>query len=51
METAHQPKLAVLGLSTMGAAMAGTALRSGLPLVVWHRKLMRPPPSRHKAWM
>jgi 3-hydroxyisobutyrate dehydrogenase len=32
------PKLAVLGLGTMGAAMAGTALRSGMPLVVWDRR-------------
>jgi 3-hydroxyisobutyrate dehydrogenase len=38
MQTTHQPKLAVLGLGTMGAAMAGTALRAGLPLVVWNRK-------------
>ena len=37
METARQPRLALLGLGTMGAAMAGTALRSGLPLVVWNR--------------
>jgi 3-hydroxyisobutyrate dehydrogenase len=37
METAQQPRLAVLGLGTMGAAMAGTARRSGLPLVVWNR--------------
>ena len=37
METARQPRLAMLGLGTMGAAMAGTALRSGLPLVVWNR--------------
>jgi len=36
--TAHQPKLAVLGLGTMGAAMAGTAMRSGIPLVVWDRR-------------
>jgi 3-hydroxyisobutyrate dehydrogenase len=32
------PNLAVLGLGTMGAAMAGTALRSGIPLVVWNRQ-------------
>jgi 3-hydroxyisobutyrate dehydrogenase len=32
------PKLAVLGLGTMGAAIAGTALRSGIPLVVWNRQ-------------
>jgi 3-hydroxyisobutyrate dehydrogenase len=32
------PKLAVLGLGTMGAAMAGVALRSGIPLVVWNRE-------------
>lgn len=38
METATQPKLAVLGLGTMGAAMAATALRSGLALVVWNRR-------------
>jgi 3-hydroxyisobutyrate dehydrogenase len=36
--TAHQPRLAVLGLGTMGAAMAGTAMRSGIPLVVWDRR-------------
>ena len=31
------PKVAVLGLGTMGAAMATTARRSGLPVVVWNR--------------
>jgi 3-hydroxyisobutyrate dehydrogenase len=36
--TAHPPKLAVLGLGTMGTAMAGTAHRSGIPLVVWDRR-------------
>ncbi len=35
--TGPLPRLAVLGLGTMGTAMAGTALRSGLPLVVWNR--------------
>jgi 3-hydroxyisobutyrate dehydrogenase len=35
--TTRQPRLAVLGLGTMGAAMAGTARRAGLPLVVWNR--------------
>lgn len=32
------PNLTVLGLGTMGAAMAGTALRAGLPTVVWNRR-------------
>jgi 3-hydroxyisobutyrate dehydrogenase len=36
--TEPRSKLAVLGLGTMGAAMAGTALRSGIPLVVWNRQ-------------
>jgi 3-hydroxyisobutyrate dehydrogenase len=31
------PKLAVLGLGTMGRAMAGSALRNGIPTVVWNR--------------
>ena len=31
------PKLAVLGLGTMGQAMAGSALRHGIPTVVWNR--------------
>jgi 3-hydroxyisobutyrate dehydrogenase len=31
------PKLAVLGLGTMGTAIALTAHRSGIPLVVWNR--------------
>ncbi len=35
--TDRRAKLAVLGLGTMGAAMAHTAHRSGLPLVVWNR--------------
>ncbi len=35
--TDYQPKLAVLGLGTMGRAMARTAHRAGLPLVVWNR--------------
>jgi 3-hydroxyisobutyrate dehydrogenase len=35
--TDHQPKLAVLGLGTMGRAMAQTAHRSGVSLVVWNR--------------
>ncbi len=36
--TSHLPKLALLGLGTMGAAIAGTASRSGIPLVVWDRR-------------
>jgi 3-hydroxyisobutyrate dehydrogenase len=36
--TETSPKVAVLGLGTMGAAMAGAALRSGIPLVVWNRQ-------------
>src|SRR5579859_455418 len=35
--TDRKPKLAVLGLGTMGTAMAQTAHRSGVPLVVWNR--------------
>lgn len=31
------PRLAVLGLGTMGRAMAGSALRHGIPTVVWNR--------------
>jgi 3-hydroxyisobutyrate dehydrogenase len=31
------PRLAVLGLGTMGQAMAGSALRNGIPTVVWNR--------------
>jgi 3-hydroxyisobutyrate dehydrogenase len=34
-----KPKLAVLGLGTMGRAMAGSALRNGIPTVVWNRQL------------
>jgi 3-hydroxyisobutyrate dehydrogenase len=30
-------KLAVLGLGTMGRAMAGSAVRNGIPTVVWNR--------------
>ena len=33
----QKPKLAVLGLGTMGSAIAQTAHRSGVPLVVWNR--------------
>ena len=33
-----QVKLAVLGLGTMGSGMAGSALRAGIPLVVWNRE-------------
>jgi len=36
--TDREPRLAVLGLGTMGRAMAGSALRNGLPTVVWNRK-------------
>ena len=32
-----RPKLAVLGLGTMGRAMAGSALRHGISTVVWNR--------------
>ncbi|HWC37141.1 MAG TPA: NAD(P)-dependent oxidoreductase [Acidimicrobiales bacterium] len=32
------PNLAVVGLGTMGGAMAATALRAGVPTVVWNRK-------------
>ncbi|HEY6473672.1 MAG TPA: NAD(P)-dependent oxidoreductase [Acidimicrobiales bacterium] len=35
--TTDKPKLAVLGLGTMGTAIAQTAHRAGLPLVVWNR--------------
>ena len=41
--TDHMPKVAVLGLGTMGAAMAQTAHRGGVPLVVWNRT---PPATR-----
>jgi 3-hydroxyisobutyrate dehydrogenase len=34
----REPSLAVLGLGTMGRAMAGSALRSGIPTTVWNRK-------------
>jgi 3-hydroxyisobutyrate dehydrogenase len=33
----HFPKLAVLGLGTMGRAMVGSTLRAGIPVVVWNR--------------
>jgi 3-hydroxyisobutyrate dehydrogenase len=33
------PRLAVLGLGTMGRAMAGCALRRGIDTVVWNRNL------------
>jgi 3-hydroxyisobutyrate dehydrogenase len=33
-----EPRLAVLGLGTMGRAMAGSALRNGIPTVVWNRE-------------
>jgi 3-hydroxyisobutyrate dehydrogenase len=33
----QKPTLAVLGLGTMGRAMAQTAHRAGVPLVVWNR--------------
>jgi 3-hydroxyisobutyrate dehydrogenase len=33
----RRPKLAVLGLGTMGRAMAASALRQGLPTIVWNR--------------
>jgi len=33
------PTLAVLGLGTMGRAMAGSALRAGISTVVWNRDL------------
>jgi 3-hydroxyisobutyrate dehydrogenase len=36
--TAQLPKLAVLGLGTMGTAMAASAARSGIPVVVWDRR-------------
>ena len=35
--TDDKPKLAVLGLGTMGTAIAQTAQRSGVPVVVWSR--------------
>jgi 3-hydroxyisobutyrate dehydrogenase len=34
-----RPKLAVLGLGTMGRAMAGSALRAGIFTVVWNREV------------
>jgi 3-hydroxyisobutyrate dehydrogenase len=36
--TPHLPKLAILGLGTMGTAIAETAVRSGIPMVVWNRR-------------
>jgi 3-hydroxyisobutyrate dehydrogenase len=36
--TPDKPKLAVLGLGTMGTAIAQTAHKAGLPLVVWNRE-------------
>jgi 3-hydroxyisobutyrate dehydrogenase len=33
-----KPKLAMLGLGTMGRAMAGSALRNGISTVVWNRE-------------
>jgi 3-hydroxyisobutyrate dehydrogenase len=36
--TNGRPKVAVLGLGTMGTAMARSMHRSGLPLVVWNRE-------------
>jgi 3-hydroxyisobutyrate dehydrogenase len=33
-----KPKLAVLGLGTMGRGMAGSALRNGISTVVWNRE-------------
>ncbi len=36
--TNGQTKLAVLGLGTMGSGMASSALRAGIPLVVWNRE-------------
>jgi 3-hydroxyisobutyrate dehydrogenase len=35
--SAQPPKLTVLGLGTMGRAIAGSALRSGIPVAVWDR--------------
>ncbi len=37
----RKPRLAVLGLGTMGRGMAGSALRNGVPTVVWNRELER----------
>ena len=34
-----KPKLAVLGLGTMGRAIAGSALRHGISTIVWNRDL------------
>jgi 3-hydroxyisobutyrate dehydrogenase len=33
----NTPRLAVLGLGTMGQAMAASAIRNGIPTVVWNR--------------
>ena len=37
--THARTKVAVLGLGTMGSRMASSALRAGIPLVVWNRDL------------
>ncbi|MGA3354355.1 MAG: NAD(P)-dependent oxidoreductase [Acidimicrobiales bacterium] len=37
--TKFETKLAVIGLGTMGRGMASSALRAGIPLVVWNRDL------------
>jgi 3-hydroxyisobutyrate dehydrogenase len=36
--TSETPRLAVLGLGTMGRAMASSALRGGVPTAVWNRR-------------
>ena len=33
----HPPKLAILGLGTMGRGMASSAVRAGIPVVAWNR--------------
>jgi 3-hydroxyisobutyrate dehydrogenase len=35
--TGDVPKLAMVGVGTMGRAMAGSALRAGIPTIVWNR--------------
>jgi 3-hydroxyisobutyrate dehydrogenase len=45
--TVDSPKVAVLGLGTMGSAMARTALRSGIALVVWNRGVEATAPFRN----
>ena len=48
METTGQDPVALLGIGAMGHGMAASALRAGIPTIVWNRSPT--PPGALPSW-